>query len=161
MFVAAATTDSTVVVDGAGIIIAGETMASMTGAVVNDEVAGADIVLDTCKSYVARTGVSVGSGSGGTAALIVSVGRTAVGPGVNHSRYKLHTDREVHTGRQKEECIYGRLEQHEIFADGSGGVVQQAEVSYSKKGLRHALYCLQETMSLVGQAFTKVLKEPT
>ena len=34
MFVAAATTDSTVVVDGAGIIIAGETMASMTGAVV-------------------------------------------------------------------------------------------------------------------------------
>ena len=110
MFVAAATTDSTVVVDGAGIIIAGETMASMTGAV--------------------------------------------VGPGVNHSRYELHTDREVHTGRHKEECIYGRLEQHEIFADGSVGVVQQAEVSYSKKGL-------QETMSLVEQAFTKVLKEPT
>ena len=128
MFVAAATTDSTVVVDGAGIIIAGETMASMTGAVVNDEVAGADIVLDTCKSYVARTGVSVGSGSGGTAALIVSVGRTAVGSGVNHSRYKLYTGREVHTGGHKEECIYG---QHEIVTDGSVGVVKHAKVSYS------------------------------
>ena len=114
MFVAAATTDSTVVVDGAGIIIAGETMASMTGAV--------------------------------------------VGPGVNHSRYELHTHREVHTGGHKEECIYG---QHEIVTDGSVGVVKQAEVSYSNKGLRHALYCLQETMSLVGQAFMKVLKEPT
>ena len=69
MFVAAATTDSTVVVDGAGIIIAGETMASMTGGVVNDDaisesrVAGADIVLDTCKSSVARMGVRVGSRS--------------------------------------------------------------------------------------------------
>ena len=49
---------------------------------------------------------------------------------------------------------HGRLEQHEIFADGNVGVVQQTEVSYSKKGL-------QETMSLVEQAFMKVLKEPT
>ena len=49
---------------------------------------------------------------------------TAVGPGVNHSRYELHTDREVHTGRHKEECIYGQLEQHEIFTDGSVGVVK-------------------------------------
>ena len=51
-----------------------------------------------------------------------------------------------------------RYGQHEIFTNGSVGVVKQAEVSYSNKGLCHALYCLQETMSLVGQAFTKVLK---
>ena len=34
-----------------------------------------------------------------------------------------------------------RYGQHEIFTNGSVGVVKQAEVSYSNKGPCHALYC--------------------